>query len=163
MSPTEKTNAGGRPPKFDEPSRPVTVTLPERVLRLLASVNPDRAKAISRLADIVQGEAGSSQKLVELLKVSPGKSVILVAHSRYLETIPWLRLVEIGPARHLISLLPNTSIEKLEVAVGDLLEGLPEEETNERELLESLRQNIRSQRRDQKLTKEEILFVESAD
>ena len=163
MSPHEKTNTGGRPPKFDEPSRPVTVTLPERVLRLLASVHPDRAKAISKLADIVQGEAKSPRKLVEQVKVAPGKSVILVAHSRYLEKIPWLRLVGVAPARHLISLLPNTSVEKLEVAVGDLLEGLPEDETNERELLEALRQNLRSRRRDQKLTKEEILFVESAD
>jgi hypothetical protein len=126
-------------------------------------VHPDRAKAISRLAEIVQGEAGAPQKLVELVKVAPGKSVILVAHSRYLQTIPWLRLVEVAPARHLISLLPNTAVEKLEVAVGDLLEGLPEEEANERELLEGLRQNLRSRRRDQKLTKEEILFVESAD
>ena len=38
---------GGRPAKFAEPSRPVTVTLPERVLQLLAAVDADRAKAIS--------------------------------------------------------------------------------------------------------------------
>ena len=161
MPSTDKMSTGGRPRKFDEPSRPVTVTRPERVLRLLASVNSDRAKAISKLAEIVLGKAESSRKQVELVKVAPGKSLILVAQSKYLRTIPWLRLVEIAPARHLLSLLPGTSIEKLEVAVGDLLESIPEEETIERELLEALRENVRSPRRHQKLTKEEILFVET--
>jgi hypothetical protein len=32
---TPKKSAGGRPAKFAEPSRPVTVTMPERILRQL--------------------------------------------------------------------------------------------------------------------------------
>ena len=32
---------GGRPPKFREPRRPVTVTLPERTLRLLDAGNEE--------------------------------------------------------------------------------------------------------------------------
>ena len=163
MTSTEKKGAGGRPPKFDEPSRPITVTLPERVLGLLASVNTDRARAISKLAEIVLGEAGSPRKPVELVKVASGKSIILVAHSVYLQNIPWLRLVEVAPARHLLSLLPGTSVEQLEIAIGDLLEVVPEEEANEREILKSLLQNVRSPRRHQKFAKEEILFVESHD
>lgn len=163
MTSTEKKSAGGRPPKFNEPCRPVTVTLPERVLNLLASVNSDRAKAISRLVDIALGEEKASRGPVELVSVAPGKSLILVAHSAYLESLPWLRLVEIEPARHLISLLPGTSAEKLEVAIGDLLEVVPEDETGDRELLESLRQNVRSQRRHKRLVTEEILFVETAE
>jgi hypothetical protein len=139
----------------------VTVTLPERVLLLLASVSPDRAKAITKVADTALGGAGSPRRPVELVEVSPGKSAILVAYSTHLDGIPWLRLVEIAPARHLISLLPGTSIEKLEVAISDLLDLLPESEQNERELLETLLQNIRTPRRSQKIVKEEILFVES--
>ena len=161
MASTKKKSLGGRPPKFDEPSRPITVTLPERVLHLLASVNPDRAKAITKLADVALGEAGASRKPVELVKIASGKSIILVGYSSYLATIPWLRLVEVAPARHLLSLLPGTPIEKLEVAIGDLLEVVPREEKVERELLEALRLNVRSPRRDQKMTKEEILFVET--
>lgn len=161
MESAGKTKPGGRPPKFDEPSRPVTVTLPERVLRLLASVNADRAKAISNIVEIVLGKVESSRQPVELVKVGPRKSIILVAHSTYLESIPWLRLIEVAPARHLISLLPGTSVEKLEVAIHDLLDVVPEDEPRERELLELLHQNVRSRRRDQKLAKEEILFVES--
>jgi hypothetical protein len=161
MASSENKCPGGRPKKFNEACRPVTVTLPERTLLLLESVSPDRAKAIAKLVDTALGGPGSPQKPVELLEVAPGKSVIFVAHSPHLESIPWLRLVEIAPARHLISLVPGTSIEKLEVAIGDLLEGIPESETIERELLETLRQKIRAPRRSQQIVKEEILFVES--
>lgn len=161
MPSTGKSTSGGRPPKFDEPSRPITVTLPERILHLLASVNADRAKAISTTVETVHGTSKQPLKTVELVKIAPGKAIILVAHSRYLESLPWLRLVEITPARHLISLLSGTSVEKLEVAIHDLLDVVPEDEPRERELLEALHRHVRSQRRDQKLGKEEILIVES--
>jgi hypothetical protein len=165
MAPVKSTperHPGGRPPKFNEASRPVTVTLPERVLRLLAQVSPDRAKAITKLVDRELGVAGSGPSPVDLVEVAPGKAVILVAHSSYLENIPWLRLVEVAPGRHLLSLAPGTSIEKLEVAIGDLLEAVPESDADQRDLLEALRKTIRTPRRNQKLVKEEILFVESA-
>ena len=161
MASSENRHPGGRPKKFNEACRPVTVTLPERVLLLLASVSPDRAKAITKMTNAALGGAGSRQLPVEVVEVSPGKSAIIVAYSPHLERIPWLRLVEIAPARHLISLLPGTAVEKLEVAIGDILDVIPESETSERELLETLRQNIRVPRRGQKIIKEEILFIES--
>ena len=34
---------GGRPAKFDEPSRPVTMTLPDRILDRLAEIGEDLA------------------------------------------------------------------------------------------------------------------------
>jgi hypothetical protein len=157
---TKPKHQGGRPPKFNEASRPITVTLPERVLRNLAAVNPDRAKAITRLADSELGGAGSARNLVDLVEVAPGKAVILVAYSAYLATIPWLRLVEVAPARYLLSVVSGTSIERLEVAIGDLLESVPESDRDQRELLEALRQTIRTPRRNQRLVKEEILFVD---
>jgi hypothetical protein len=153
---------GGRPPKFGEPSRPVTMTLPERVLHLLTAVDSDRAKAVTKLADSVMSGQRGPRRLVELVPVAPGKAVILVAHSAYLPRLPWLRLVELMPGRNLLSVIPGTSVEKLEVALGDLLEVVPEDQSQERELLETLRQSIRAPRRNQKISKEEILFVESA-
>ena len=39
---TPKKSTGGRPAKFAEPSRPVTVTLPERILRQLDETEPLR-------------------------------------------------------------------------------------------------------------------------
>lgn len=163
MASNRKKHPGGRPRKFNEASRPVTVTLPERTLQLLASVSPDRARAIAKLADAVPGGSESPQKPVELMDVAPGKSAILVAYSAHLARLPWLRLVEIAPARHLISLAPGTPVEKLELAIGDLLDTIPEREKVERGLLEELRRSIREPRRDRKIVKEEILFVESAD
>jgi hypothetical protein len=161
MASSEKKHPGGRPKKFTETSRPVTVTLPERTLALLAAVSPDRAKAIAKVTDSALGEAGSPRPSVELVEVAPGKAALIVAHNRHLTSIPWLRLVEVAPARYLLSLVSGTPIERLEVAIGDLLEAIPETETTERELLETLRCNIRTPRRSQKIVKEEILFFES--
>ena len=155
-----KPGLGGRPPKFDEPSRPVTVTLPDRVLRLLASVDSDRAKAIVKLTDMALETSGAVGKCVEVVPVSSKKAVILVARSRYLCSIPWLRLVEVAPAKHLLSLRPGTSIEKLEVAINDLLDLVPESEPFEQDLLQRLLNCLRGLRRNQTMTKEEVLLVD---
>lgn len=136
------------------------MTLPDRVLRLLGAVDADRSRAIAKLTDMVLGEAGTNRKLVELVPVSRTKAVIIVAHSRYLGSVTWLRLVEVAPARYLLSLLPGTSIEKLEVTIGDLLDVVPESEPEERRLLDTLHKCLRAPRRDQTVTKEEIIFVE---
>jgi hypothetical protein len=157
-SPTK--NKGGRPAKFAEPSYPVTITLPERVLGLLATVDSDRAKAIVKLVDRALVSGRKAPGFVEIVRVAPGKAIILVGCSRYLARIPWLRLVEVAPARNLISVLPGTSIETLEVALHDLLEEVPPRQTIEREMLEKLWRTLRESRRGRKTSKEEILFVD---
>ena len=73
-----KKPAGGRPPKFREARRPVTVTLPERVLKTLEAVNPDRALAIVKCVDAVAGKGEHAAKPVELVEVLPGKALIVV-------------------------------------------------------------------------------------
>ena len=152
-------NRGGRPAKFAEPSRPVTVTLPERVLRLLAAVDPDRAKAISKLADSKLGANGGSPRPVATVEVDEGQAIILVNHSARLARLPWLRLIEVAPGRNLISIRSGTSIETIEVAIHDLLEDLPAGESREREILEMLLGTVRASRRTKTTLKEEILFV----
>ncbi len=154
-----KKNRGGRPAKFSEPSRPITVTLPERVLRLLAAVDPDRAKAITKVTEAALSTGGKPHKTVSTIQVAPGKSIILVDNSELLGRIPWLRLIEIAPARHLISIQSGTSIESMEVALHDLLEDLPKENSRDREVLEALRRILHASRRTRTTTKEEILFV----
>jgi len=160
MHSSKAKNLGGRPSKFSEPSRPVTITLPERILSLLSTVNPDRALAITSVVDSLFSSSDNQQHLFEIRKVSTGKSIILVGHSKYLSQIPWLRLIEVGPARHIISIQSGTSIESMEVAIHDLLEDLPDSEHHEREILEALMKSIRTSRRSKKSVKEEILFVE---
>jgi hypothetical protein len=153
--------AGGRPPKFREPRRPITVTLPDRTLRQLASVTPDRARAIVKVTDAAVGSDEKGRKPVEVVEVSPGMGLIVVGPSRSLKQIPWLRLAEIAPARYLLAVPSGTAIETLEVEVTDLLEGLPVEEEHERQLLTELRSYISKLRRGRKMSKAELLFIET--
>jgi hypothetical protein len=94
--------------------------------------------------------------------VAPGAAIILVAPSRYLRRIPWLRLAELSPGRHLVTILPGTPIDSLEVAILDLLESLPASENYERKILDELRNLIGAGRREQKITKYEMLYVRPA-
>ena len=150
---------GGRPAKFAEPSRPVTVTLPERVLESLAAVDTDRAKAITRVADSVLGPKGKPLPLVATIKIADSQAIILVSDCAPLRRLPWLRLIEVAPARHLISIRPGTAIESIEVALHDLLEDLPADQHLDRTILEELMRVIRSSRRSNSTSKEEILFL----
>lgn len=155
---TEK-NRGGRPAKFAEPSRPVTITLPERILHLLDRVDPDRAKAIAKLVDSSLQANGRPMDPVATVDLAEGKSIILVNYCEPLNDLPWLRLIEVAPARHLISIRPGTSIESIEVALHDLLEDLPKDRLADRKILEELMHVVRSSRRSNSTSKEEILFL----
>ena len=155
---TEK-NRGGRPAKFGEPSRPVTVTLPERILHLLDGIDSDRAKAITKLVDASLQAGGRPLKPVTTVELAEGKAIILVNFCAPLNDLPWLRLIEVAPARHLISIQPGTSIESIEVALHDLLEDLPADDLRDREILQELMHVVRSSRRSNAASKEEILFL----
>ncbi len=161
--PSAVKHRGGRPAKFTEPSRPVTVTLPERVLQRLTTVDSDRAKAITKLVDFSLNDNGKTLKPVTTINIAEGRAIILVSHSERLQSLPWLRLIEVAPARHLISIRSGTSIETIEVAMQDLLEGVPNVKSFEREILETLLQVIRKSRRAQTTSKEEILFIGTND
>ena len=159
--PSESTNRGGRPPKFREPSRPVTVTLPQRTLNLLGTVDRDRARAIVRVTDNAVSAAMADRPPVEVVEVTPGLGVILVGPSRFLHRIAWLRLVELAPGRHLLSIPSGTPVESLEVVLHDLLESIPAEDTRESVILERLGALVRTLRRRGDVSKAEMLFVDT--
>ena len=161
LASTSKKARGGRPKKFKETSRPVTVTLPERILRQLCNINEDRAQAIVKAVDIVMGSTTHPFKPVEMVEVSKGKTIIVVGPSKILRKIPWLHMVEIAPARYLLSVPTGTPVESLEVAIMDLIENLPAEEPEERILLEDLRKCISHQRRGKMISKGELLFIDT--
>jgi hypothetical protein len=119
-----KKNAGGRPPKYSESCRPITVTLPERILHDLKSINPDRSRAIVNCVETVMAKGGCPCKPVELIELTPGKALIIVGPSSSLQQIEWLRLVEIAPLRYLLVIPSGTAVEVLEVAIQDLLRNL---------------------------------------
>ena len=157
-----KMNGGGRPPKFREPRHPVTMTLPKRILDQLAEIDPDRTRAVVKVTEAVVGTGKGRFKPVELIEMAPGKSLIVIGPCKALRSIPWLRMIEITPARFLLTVSSGTSIEALEVAFRDLTTN-PELLKNEREhiVLHELLDLIGSQRRAQRLSKSEILIINS--
>ena len=152
---------GGRPPKFREPRRPVTLTLPERVLERLARVNSDRARAIVKLIEMLDERQGDPEG-VELVEVAPGKGVLIVGPSSLLRKIPGLHLVEVSPLRHLLVLDSGTSVELLEVSLTDMLEDLAETDIHERRLLDKLRSQLNRLRREGRITRGEIILFRTA-
>ena len=154
---------GGRPAKFDEPSRPVTITLPDRILARLAEIGDDRAKAIVKAVETVLagGSCGPAPEPVGELSVAKDESLLVVARSRLLASVPWITMIGIAPGRHLISLQDGATIEKLEVTLGDLLDSNPDASEGERKILRTLLSRIRTPRRNQAIRKEEILVVRS--
>jgi hypothetical protein len=153
----------GRPPKFREPRHPVTMTLPERILDQLAEIDPDRTRAVVKVTEAVAGIGGEGFKPVELVEMAPGKSLIVVGPTKALKQIPWLKLIEIGRARYLLAIPSGTPIEALEVDLRDLCHN-PELQKNEHEttVLQELLNLIGQQRRTRRLSKAEILIIDTA-
>ena len=155
---SESASKGGRPAKFNEPRRPVTMTLPNRILDLLADINQDRAKAIATLVEQSMLPGGDPVEPVRELPVNDTKSLLTVADCPALRAIPWLSLIEISPGRHLVSVEPGTSIEKLELAIVDLLESTSD--PRESRILQEFLRCLREPRRTQRVKKEAILVVD---
>lgn len=150
---------GGRPRKFDEPSHPITVTLPERTLRQLASIDHDRARAIVRATDMALPHEVPPQRLVEIVEVAPNVGILVVPPSRFLKKIKLLRLAEVAPSRFLLTIPSGTSPTELEVALGDLATDLPTDEVRERAMIQELISQLRRLRRSAQMSKAEILLV----
>lgn len=158
-----KTRCGGRPPKFREPRHPVTMTLPERILDRLAEIDPDRTRAVVKVTEAVAGIGREHVMPVELVEMAPGKSLIVVGPSKVLKHIPWLKLIEIARARYLITIPSGTPIEALEVGLRDLIH-IPELQKDDREfgVLQELLNLIGQQRRTRRLSKAEILIIDTS-
>ena len=150
----------GRPPKFQEECRAITVTLPIRILRQLERFDKERGRGIVKCVEAATRNTSESEgKYVEIVPVTNDAALIIISRSTQLVTIPWLRLIEIAPARFILSLPTGTAVESLELAIMDLLEKLPDSETTEKTLLSQLRYYLSKYRRSDGVSKGEILFV----
>ena len=155
---TKKTSRGGRPPKFAEKTAPVTMRLPLSTLGLLSQIDPDRTRAVVQaVAAAACGEDGGSG--VQAIDISAGKALITVPDCPHLRGISWLRLIEISPGRNLLSLRKGIPIEKLEVTLGDILDGDDAPDESERRTIANLLECIRTPRRNRTVETEEILLV----
>jgi hypothetical protein len=158
----KSTPAVGRPPKFLEPRRPVTMVLPESTLARLEALDSDRARAVVKATDAAIPSDPKSHSGVEIVEILPGVGIIVVGPSRYLQQIPWLRLVEMAPARYLITIPSGTSVDSLEVAILDMMENIGAEDAWEKSVLMQLRTVIATVRRAKGLSKAEVLFIDTS-
>ena len=109
----------GRPRKFTVPSRPVTLTLPERVIEALGRVDADLSRAVVRLA---QPELAKSAHAPAELATFGRTAVIVVNPSRTLEQQTGITLVHLPDGRALISFDQSMTIAELELVITDALE-----------------------------------------
>ena len=150
---------GGRPPKFNEARQRINVTLPDRTLKRMISIDPDRAQAIAKAVDALVG-VNSVRKPVEIVKVLSGKAIVLVGPNQCLKKIPFLDQIEVAPARYLLIISSDATIESLELALGDMRQSLSTENDYERTILEQLLQHITHHRRRKAMTKSELLLFD---
>ncbi|MCB1078322.1 MAG: hypothetical protein KDM64_10900 [Verrucomicrobiae bacterium] len=137
----------------------MTVTLPERTLDLLSLIDPDRGHAIVKIANLALGQERKEPFLAEVVEMTPESGVIVVGPNRSLRTIPFLKLIEVTPARFVLALEPGNDFMALEVALMDLLAELPEDQDSERKMIEKLLEQIRVVRRSERGYVAEILLV----
>ncbi len=151
----------GRPPKFQEESAPITLTLPRRIIHLLDAINPDRAKAIVRCVETLTTQKTTPDSKIEILQVSEGSGLIVIPPLSSLKRIPGLEFLEISPFRYILAIPSGTAVESLEISIVDLLEHLTEHEEEEREVLRELRSKIGEHRRESLLSKCEVLYFDT--
>jgi len=149
----------GRPRKFAEPSRPVTLTLPVRTLEQIRQLGADRARVVERLVDEASSRKASQSGYASVVRMGHHSGLVVVGACRPLASIPGIRLVEIAPGRHLLSVRPGTSPADLELALSDALEDIPTQDASDRDTLTSLSAILKSARRSFRLSREEILIL----
>jgi hypothetical protein len=132
----------GRPRKFAEPTRAVTLTLPESVLSTLTSVHKDLSLAIVQLTE---RRRRHKHPLAELVTFG-GNAVITVRPTPSLEKRAGVQLVPLPDGRALISFAQPQTIAELELTLNDALED-PALEPDDRELFEAIVHILKDARR----------------
>lgn len=156
---SEKKGLGGRPPKYNEPSRPVTVTLPESTLERLHRIDPDRGQAIVKLTESLFRTEKMAEERITVTQMGDGVGLIIVGPSKTLRSIPFVRLVEVAPLRYLIALDRTKSFGDLEIAIQDALDDFPKGDAEEKDMMSELHQRIRQLRKGEQMSMAEIVLV----
>ena len=148
----------GRPRKFAEPTRVVTLTLPESVIAGLTRIHADLGRAV---AGLVGAEPPAPRRAAELV-VFGNRAVISVRPTPSLERRIGVELVPMPDGRALISFDSPHSVAELELNIQDALDDrdLPGED---RLVFEAIRDILRDARRskDVALVRRNIIVLES--
>jgi hypothetical protein len=113
------TTRRGRPRKFAEPSRAVTLTLPESVLAALERVDSDLSRAVVR---VTQPEMRRRPHRPAELTRFGRRAVIVVNPTRTLERRTGVMLVPMSDGRALIAFDEPVTAARLELAIQDALD-----------------------------------------
>jgi hypothetical protein len=147
----------GRPQKYGQPARAVTVTLPESVLASLHAVDADLGRAIVELVERRTSSRAAPLRAAEI--TSYGRhAVIIVTPAKALKRLPGVQLVPVGSGRCLIALEPPYSIPRLELDIRDLLTQ-PDLAGAERQALEGVADILRGARASRDVTPEERTII----
>jgi hypothetical protein len=149
----------GRPKKFSEPSRSVTLTLPESALTALSAIHADISQAIVRL---VGRQGGNGRRKAADLIVFGRRAVITIRPTRSLELRAGVQLVPLPDGRALISYDAPTSLAALQLSLADALEDRTLDK-EDRAVYESLSDILRDARRSAEVTvnQRHIIVLES--
>lgn len=133
----------GRPRKFTEPSRAITLTLPEHVIGTLDEIDHDLSRAVVRL---VQPHVASRPHPPAELVSFGSRAVIVVNPTRTLEQRTGVMLIPLSDGRALVSLDDSTTANGLELMIQDALEekDLPPDDAR---IFEGIRAILRDTRR----------------
>jgi hypothetical protein len=146
----------GRPRKFGRPSRAVTVTLPEDVLKRLGVLNADLGRAIVTLVE----RKGIRVRTIEPAEIASygNHAVIVVTPVNALKRIAGVQLVPIGNGRAMISLERTHSIPEFELGLGDALAQDDVSEL-ERQTLGAIADILKQTRRSRRVILEERTII----
>ena len=149
----------GRPRKYAAPSRAVTLTLPEHVIKALTAGDHDLSRAIVRLTPSATKK--SPARPAELSHFGR-HAVIVVIPSRTLEKRAGVELVPLPDGRALIAFPQSTTVADLELLLEDALEG-SDLRRADRSIFESVLGVIRDARRsaDVSLVHRSIIVLET--
>jgi hypothetical protein len=149
----------GRPRKFDGPSRALTLTLPENILAVLASIDPDPSRAIVRLAT---RKPATNGKPPAELAIFGDQAVITIRRTPALERRTGIHLVPLPDGRALISFDHPTTTAELELTIMDAL-ARERLDAEEREVFEAIVAILQDARRtgDVTLHRRNIVVLES--
>jgi hypothetical protein len=148
----------GRPPKFTRPSRTITVTLPEDVLKTLAELDTDMGRAIVRLT--MAASNGPAPRGVEVATFG-SRAVIVVPPTKALKQLARVELVPLADGRALISIDDEMSEEQFELTVRDLLDRKAASEADYR-VLQQLLTVLQEHRHGATLTVRRIIVLRAA-
>jgi hypothetical protein len=149
----------GRPRKFAEPTRAITITLPESVLSTLTSVHKDISRAIVQLAG---RRLRHKHPLAELVTFGRN-AVITVRPTPSLEQRADVQLVPLPDGRALISFAQARTVAEFELTLNDALED-PSLDADDRQLFEAIVRILRDARRSHTVTvqRRNIIVLESS-